>query len=318
MATSLAILLLAFAPSCLATALVRAAGAGGFLSASGGIEQNLIAKKFATIEDDWKSQALVEVLCGAGGATGEAEEKCKRNSKLFQKSCSTIVDWLVQSNGKRSQKVKVFMDAVCTHKDLNGQQQERCQDLKSAVLGAMGEHKDSFRADGPCQSYWSSLVEQARLAQEEPEPAKAPTAAAVAKPVVAVATESSSEDEGDTAEDDEAEDDDDDEADESGSVAAAKAAPAAPAAPVPPAAPSGQKDGAMAAFAHQDHQEEETEEEASEGAETKTGAAPAQEGADHQEVEDDTAEESGESVAAASRNDATAVPSSDSEVEDDA
>lgn len=334
----LAALLLASAPGGLAAALVRAGG--GFLSPSGGIQPNLVAKNFAKIEDDWRSQAGVSVLCESQGASGDAAEKCQRNSKLFQKSCSTIANWLVQSNGESPQKVKAFMDGVCTNQDLNDQQQERCQDLKAAVLGAMaseGEHTGSFRPDGPCQSFWSALVEKERahLAREERQPTKAQSAVAVGKDTVAAdATERSGEDQGDTAEDDEAEDDDDDAAeeedaaeDESGSgaaVAAAPAKPAAPAAPPTPSAsaapvsPAGQKEGAIAALAHQGHEEkEETEEEGTEGAETKTGAAPAQEGTEHRESEDGEAEQSGEVTAAAHSDDAAAATGSDSE-EDDA
>jgi len=305
-------------PSGLDAALVR--GQGGFLSPTGGLEPDRVAKTLANIEDDWRSQAVVSVQCGtAGTLPGDAEEKCKQNSKLFQKSCSTVVNWMVQSNGDSPHKVKVFMDEVCTHQDLKGQQQERCQNLEAAVLNALaseGEHSDSFRPDGPCQKFWTALVEQeqTRLAQEDASASAAatvPVAAAAKVPPVAAGT---TEEQGDTAEDDEDEDEDDAADEESGSGAAVVAAPAAPVTSLAPAAPSEQKeDGATAALVHQGRKE--TEEMEDEAAEAKTGAAPAQQSDDHEEREDGEAEDSGEEGAAVAGDDAAASPASDSEVE---
>lgn len=135
-----------------------------FLAAD--LQPDAVARTLLEVEDQWHIQAA-----------DSARSNSTNSAVSFQKSCSTVVNAIVQASSGDRKRVTEYMDVVCSQSQLQGWHQNRCQDLALAVSNAMiydqGGNREYVNAMDVCGGYWSRFIveEESRAEQERLEEA---------------------------------------------------------------------------------------------------------------------------------------------------
>jgi len=123
----------------------------------------IVAKTLASVEDEWKQQAVVFSQCDAT----KTKENCKDVPGAFGKSCATVISAVVQGSGGDRAVAKEYMAKVCSQKVLLGWHKLRCADLSTAIVDhAMTadsvHNRESLNSAKLCSSFWSTFVDEER------------------------------------------------------------------------------------------------------------------------------------------------------------
>jgi len=123
----------------------------------------IVAKTLASVEDEWKQQAIVFSQCDVT----KDKENCKDVPGAFGKSCATVISAVVQGSGGDRAVAKEYMAKVCSQKVLLGWHKLRCADLSTAIVDhAMTadsvHNRESLNSAKLCTSFWSTFVDEER------------------------------------------------------------------------------------------------------------------------------------------------------------
>eukprot|EP00928_Gymnodinium_smaydae_P019433 TRINITY_DN17451_c0_g4_i1.p1 TRINITY_DN17451_c0_g4~~TRINITY_DN17451_c0_g4_i1.p1 ORF type:complete len:271 (+),score=59.74 TRINITY_DN17451_c0_g4_i1:60-872(+) len=171
-----------------ATARGRGAGTGshgiaGFLSlhrdSDGGrnsMQPDIVAQTLASVEDEWKGQALVFAECSASNSQGgEISSTCRRAHTAFQKSCSVVANAVVQASGGDRATAKEYMSDVCSQEQLQGWHRDQCWNFSSTLVNSMSEvnvdNRESLAVPAICSKFFTivSDAERERIARDRAE-----------------------------------------------------------------------------------------------------------------------------------------------------
>jgi len=171
MAAKCALALLAFAPGSSASVVAR-----GQTFLGNGMQPEVVAKTLSAVEEEWKAQAAVFAECDDTNALpGATIVNCADAPSSFGKSCSTVVNAIIQGSGGDKDVAKEYMADVCSQKSISGWHQQQCNTLDLAVRRGMSADKyanrQGFDASKLCTGFWSSFLgqEKQRLAKEKAE-----------------------------------------------------------------------------------------------------------------------------------------------------
>lgn len=141
-----------------------------------GMQPEVVAKTLAHVEDEWKAQAAVFADCDStSGLPGASLVNCADAPTSFSKSCTTVVNAIIQGSGGDKDVTKEYMEDVCTQKSITGWHQVQCNTLSLAVRKAMTsdkyQNRESFGTAKLCKTLWGGkLAEQKeRVAKEAAE-----------------------------------------------------------------------------------------------------------------------------------------------------
>jgi len=143
--------LLALAPGVAASVVNR-----NFLSAD--MQPDVVARTLVKVENGWMSEATTFAHCSSEGGD------CSESSELFTKSCSQVVNSVVQgSNGDKARTAE-YMEDVCGQKALAGWHKATCLSLRKALSQKMGDsvfdNRENFNVKKVCDVTWTNLVDQ--------------------------------------------------------------------------------------------------------------------------------------------------------------
>lgn len=152
--------------------LADARGAGrGFLSLQTDMQPQVVATTLVRVEDQWRSQVTDFVECNMTSSPGA----CSDNPWQFRKSCSKIVDAVLQSSNGDRGVVQEYMTAVCGEDQLKGWRSDFCRVFANTVSAAMTEdayaNREELDATGVCRQLWHGLAdeESVRVQKERAE-----------------------------------------------------------------------------------------------------------------------------------------------------
>jgi len=146
----------------IATPVAHAASLRSSTFSADQLRPEIVAKTLASVEDEWKQQAVVFSQCDATKA-----ENCKDTPGAFAKSCATVISAVVQGSGGNRAVAKEYMATVCNQKVLLGWHKLRCADLGTAIVEhAMTadslHNRENLKTTKLCSSFWSTFVDEER------------------------------------------------------------------------------------------------------------------------------------------------------------
>jgi len=147
-----------------ADAAVLTSRTSAFLA--GGLRPTEVAKSLVAVEDEWMEQAGLFAQC-------QAPTDCDRVPKAFEKSCDTVVQSVIFGSSGDSEKVKDYLDLVCSQDVLKGWRSETCVGLAETISVVMRENnfetRGSLQSAKVCTSFWSHILteQKQRRASEE-------------------------------------------------------------------------------------------------------------------------------------------------------
>jgi len=154
-------------------ALLLATASGHAMRGTEKMQPEVVAHSLLKVEEEWKSQAAAFADCNA--TSTDASTECSAATKAFGKSCSTVVNAVVQASSGDRSSVREYMSDICGEAELKGWRQERCSTLAMSINKAMTDNnydnREELDASKVCTSFWSvfTVEEQARVAKEKAE-----------------------------------------------------------------------------------------------------------------------------------------------------
>jgi len=136
---------------------------------SGGMQPDKAAITLVRVEEEWQSFAKASVECHEEDAN---VQHCQQAKSSFSKSCGTVLDAIVQGSSGDQNKVKTYMDTVCSEPPLQGWHKSLCQTLEDGLDKAMmfnaNDNKVRFHSAAVCDSVWKEFIkdEQNRMEKE--------------------------------------------------------------------------------------------------------------------------------------------------------
>lgn len=165
-------------------ALVGGAGAadlrGGKRGARGNLavrmQPEVVAKSFAGVQDEWRSQAQAFAECrspsNATGANATDARDCSASSEAFGKSCSLVAKSMIDGSSGDGAVVSEYMSYVCNSSELTGWKQQGCYSFARNVRATMTEDKydnrENLNMTALCGRFWAefSTEEEKRVEKE--------------------------------------------------------------------------------------------------------------------------------------------------------
>jgi len=171
---ALVLLLVAASPSAASRQQLRGLRTNDFANLAGAMQPTVAARTLASVETEWRSQALQFVECKADAARSD----CGLVQSAFQKTCGKIVSAVVAASSGDRETVTEYMAVVCNEPQLNGWKHERCQSFAKAISNTMTadsyQNRVELKTGGLCLGFWLNMssAEGARVAQEHALQAK--------------------------------------------------------------------------------------------------------------------------------------------------
>lgn len=133
------------------------------------LQPEVVAKILSNVQDEWISQAATFADCTT--RLGEAKN-CKDSQQSFGRSCSKVVDGIVQGSSGDQNRVREYMNLVCAQKSLTTVHHNHCLGLQQMIDGALQYNEYSnrmhFKSDDVCNKYWSTFADaEQKRAQAE-------------------------------------------------------------------------------------------------------------------------------------------------------
>jgi len=123
----------------------------------------LIAERFASIDNDWRTQAAVFASCTSSPQAQDAQ--CQKIPKDFQSACVLVAKSFADRGGDRPG-TQSFMNSLCSQSALaTGLQNSNCHSFATAVVGAIVPGK--FLANEMCFAFWTKLLATSRQTLDE-------------------------------------------------------------------------------------------------------------------------------------------------------
>lgn len=140
------------------------------------MQPELVAKSFADVQDEWRSQAQVFAEChnpanvSARNATDTTD--CSASADAFGKSCLLVAKSMVDGSSGDGAVVAEYMSYVCNSSKLTGWKQEGCFNFAQALQATMTEDKydnrENLNMTALCRRFWDkfSADEEKRVEKE--------------------------------------------------------------------------------------------------------------------------------------------------------
>lgn len=136
-----------------------------------GMRPEVVAKSFADVEDEWRSQAQEFAECRVPTNATEARD-CSAPAAAFGKSCSVVAKSMVDGSSGDGSVVTEYMTYVCNSSALVGWKQEGCYNFARAMGATMTDDKynnrENLNITDLCGKYWEkfSAEEEKRVEKE--------------------------------------------------------------------------------------------------------------------------------------------------------
>lgn len=133
---------------------------------------DLVAHSLIAVEDEWQAKAAFYHECKTAG-TQQARADCLIVPKDFERSCSKVLQAVVDGSSGDRDNVREYLDDVCGQNVLDSWHKETCLSFAEEVGGAMTQdnydNRAALKIGERCYNYWSSFLakEEQRLEVEE-------------------------------------------------------------------------------------------------------------------------------------------------------
>jgi len=160
------VVIAAVVPSAIAFSVFNQNGNGNFLGLGSDMRPDMVANTLVKVEDGWMKQATQFAKCMAEG------DDCESSSEAFSKSCSQVINGIVQGSAGDRERTAEYMADVCGQKALTGWHQATCLSLRKSLAEKMTDsqfdNRESMKTGKVCTEAWNVLVdEQKQLVAKE-------------------------------------------------------------------------------------------------------------------------------------------------------
>jgi hypothetical protein len=128
-----------------------------------GMQPEVVARTLAKVEDEWQAEATHFMRCELAETKADVIKDCDTVPEHFSKSCSTVVNAIVQGSGGDLTVTKEYLVDVCSQSSMQSWRRDSCVSLARDVTRAMSastyENRNSFQPKVACDTFWGHFLQ---------------------------------------------------------------------------------------------------------------------------------------------------------------